>query len=50
VVYKHTGKLYGKKAKRNNKEIYKEILEHNNASTPNQHSLSEIAINMALLL
>jgi hypothetical protein len=47
IVYKHS-KRAGR-SKRNNKEIYLAISEHNNMSTPNQHSLNEVAMNLALL-
>lgn len=47
IVYKHS-KRSGR-AKRNNKEIYLAISEHNNVSTPNQHSLNEVAMNLAFL-
>lgn len=52
ILYKHSRKTLGvlsKRAIKNNKEIYLEISKQNNASTPNQHSLHEIAINLALL-
>jgi hypothetical protein len=48
IVYRHSRKS-GKKNKKNNKEIYLAISEHNNVSTPNQHSLNEVSTNLALL-
>ncbi len=48
IVYRHSRKS-GKKNKKNNKEIYLAISEHNNVSTPNQHSLNEVSMNLALL-